>query len=180
MRLHSFHIFLPTMLAVILALVASTSLNAQPARTGTNLNTKSIPSEVLQLTEPDEVGRIRKLLVDGRKDEALGAARDYIAEVERIALPQEKQRKYYAWNAYCTVLTSHQRVDEAIQACSTAMAFDPSKWSAVNNRGTAKFVGGRFREAMADYQAALSMVDEENARVRETIQHNIALLQERL
>jgi len=45
----------------------------------------------------------------------------------------------------------------------------------LNNRGTAKFVGGRIAEALSDYQAALLMVDESNERVRATIEHNISL-----
>ena len=53
------------------------------------------------------------------------------------------------------MLTSLQRVEEAIAACSSAMGFEPRKWSALNNRGTAKFVAGRIEEALSDYQAAL-------------------------
>ena len=155
-------------------------LQAQPTRTGTNLNSKAIPSDVLMLQAPDEVERIRQLLVDGKKNDALDAAQAYLDEVERTAYKQhEATRKYYAWNAYCTVLTSLQRVEDAIAACSTAMAFEPGKWSAVNNRGTAKFVGGRLDEALADYQAALMMVEDNDHRVRETILHNIALVEER-
>jgi Flp pilus assembly protein TadD len=77
------------------------------------------------------------------------------------------------------VLTSLQRVEDAIAACSTAMALEPGKWSAVNNRGTAKFVGGRWNEALADYNSALGMVDVENEAARDTIEHNIALVRER-
>ena len=159
--------------------IVSATVQAQPARTGTNLNSKSMPSEVLMLQEPDEVERIRKLLMDGRKDTALTAAENYIAEVERTTLRHETMKKYYAWNAYCTVLTSLQRVEEAVAACSTAMAFEPGKWSAVNNRGTAKFVGGRLEEALSDYRSALNMVSEENESVRTTIQHNIGLVEDR-
>jgi Flp pilus assembly protein TadD len=155
-------------------------LHAQPTRTGTNLNSKAISSDVLMLQAPDEVERIRQLLLDGRKNDALIAAEAYIDEVERTAYKQhESNRKYYAWNAYCTVLTSLQRVEDAIAACSTAMGFEPGKWSAVNNRGTAKFVGGRLEAAMSDYQLALRMVSENNNQVRETILHNISLVEER-
>lgn len=153
---------------------------AQPARTGTNLNSKAIPSEVLMLTEPDEVATIRQYLNDGKKADALRAAEAYVDEVERLSLRHESERKYYAWNAYCTVLTSLQRVEDAIAACSTAMAFEPGKWSAVNNRGTAKFVGGMYEEALVDYQAAMTLVAEENRPARETIQHNINLVKDRL
>jgi len=163
---------------VITSLLASAAI-AQPSRTGTNLNAKAIPSEVLMLQQPDEVERIRQLMMVGRKSDARIAAEEYIEKVERNALRQEKQTRYYAWNAYCTVLTSLQRVEDAIAACSTAMALEPGKWSAVNNRGTAKFVGGRWNEALADYNSALGMVDVENEAARDTIEHNIALVRER-
>ncbi len=160
-------------------LLVAQPLQAQTARTGTNLKSKAIPSDVLMLQEPDEVETIRQYLNDGRKADALRHAEAYLEEVDRVALKHETERYYYAWNAYCTVLTSLQRVDDAIAACSTAMTFEPGKWSAVNNRGTAKFVGGRYDEALMDYQAALMLADQDNTQVRATIQHNISLLEDR-
>jgi len=154
------------------------ALQAEQVRTGTNLNSKSIPSQILMLQKPDEVETIRQLLIDGKKNAALAAAEDYLEKVDKTTLRHEKLPRYYAWNAYCTVLTSLNKVEEAIAACSTAMAIDPDKWSAVNNRGTAKFIGGMLQDALADYQAAMTMVEEDNRNVRETIEHNIALAQQ--
>ena len=169
-----------TILTIILSTVMiSAQVQAQPTRAGTNLNSKSINSAVLQLVEPDEVGRIRQLMIDGRKNDALVAAEKYVAEVERVLLPHESLKKYYAYNAYCTVLTSHGHVEEAISACSTAMSLEPAKWSAVNNRGTANLVGGRIEDALQDYNAALSMVEEGNSNAQDTILHNIMLAEER-
>ena len=165
-------------LLTILALT-SVELNAQPTRAGTNLNAKSITSTVLQLHGSDEVNRIRQLLVDGRKNDALEAAENYIEEVELTVLPHEKQRQYYAWNAYCTVLISHNRVEDAISACSRAMELQPERWPAVNNRGTAYFVGRMWDEALSDYQTALGLIGEGQDNVRETIEFNIGLLNER-
>lgn len=165
--------------AVVATILLTNSVQAQPARTGTNTKSKAIPSEVLMLQEPDEVETIRKLLVNGRKNDALKAAEKYIEKVDRTALRHETLPKYYAWNAYCTVLTSLQRIEEAIGACSMAMEYEPGKWSAVNNRGTAKFVGGMLDQALADYQKAMTMVSRENLSARETIQHNITLLEAR-
>ena len=153
-------------------------LQAEPERTGTNVNSKSIPSQILMLQKPDEVETIRQLLMDGRKTAALTAAENYLEKVNRTTLRHEKLPRYYVWNAYCTVLTSLNKVEEAIAACSTAMAIDSDKWSAVNNRGTAKFVGGMLQDALADYRAAMTMVDEDNRKARETIEHNIALAQQ--
>ena len=160
-------------------LFSSFELQAQPTRAGTHLNSKSIQSSVLQLVEPDEVGRIRQLMVDGKKSDALIASERYVEEVERTLLPHESLKKYYAYNAYCTVLTSHGRVDEAISACSTAMELEPAKWSAVNNRGTANLVGGRVEDALEDYNSALTLVEDGNASAQDTILHNIMLAEER-
>jgi tetratricopeptide (TPR) repeat protein len=160
-------------------LLLTQALQAQTARTGTNLRSKAIPSDVLMLHGPDEVETIRQYLNDGRKADALRHAEAYIDKIDRVALKHETKRQYYAWNAYCTVLTSLQRVEDAIAACSTAMSFEPGKWSAVNNRGTAKFVGGRYDEALMDYQAALMLVDQENTQVHDTIRHNMSLLEDR-
>ena len=168
-----------TLAGLCAGLLVTQSLQAQTARTGTNLRSKAIPSDVLMLHEPDEVETIRQYLNDGRKADALRQAEAYLEEVDRVALKHETERYYYAWNAYCTVLTSLQRVEDAIAACSTAMAFEPGKWSAVNNRGTAKFVGGRYDEALMDYQAALMLADQDNTQVHETIRHNISLLEDR-
>lgn len=168
-----------TIIVLASAALFASSLQAQTRRTGTNLNSKAIPSQVLVLQEPDEVESIRQQLIDGKKNDALMAAEAYIRKVDRTALRHETLEKYYAWNAYCTVLTSLQRVEEAIAACTTAMDYEPGKWSAVNNRGTAKFVGGMLDEALADYQTAMALAGEENNAVRETIQHNISLLEDR-
>ena len=165
-----------TLASVLGVLAVSINIiQAQPSRTGTNLNSKAIPLQILKLREADEVGRIRQLLKDGKKDDALIASSNYLLEVDRNTLRHESLSKYYAWNAYCTVLTSLKRVDEAISACTTAMAIEPNKWSAVNNRGTAKHIGGMLQDALTDYNEALSMVDEANRGARETIQHNISL-----
>jgi tetratricopeptide (TPR) repeat protein len=159
--------------------VLNVDVQAQPTRTGTNLNSKSIPSTILMLQAPDEVERMRKLITDGKKNDALIAAENYLEEIERTTLPHQLEKKYYAWNAYCTVLTSLGRVNDAIAACSKAMEFQPGKWSAVNNRGTANFVGSRWQDALSDYRTALTLVGEDNSRVRQTIQHNIRLVEQR-
>ncbi len=171
--IHSFSI----MLCLVLA---NSALQAQQARTGTNLKSKSMPYTTLHLNEPDEVSRIRELMVQGKKGEALSAAENYIKKVERLLLPGETIQKYYAYNAYCTVLTSHGRIEEAVNSCSAAMEQEPLKWSAVNNRGTAKLVGGEVEEALSDYRTALSLVEDGNASAQDTILHNITLAEGRL
>jgi Flp pilus assembly protein TadD len=50
----------------------------------------------------------------------------------------------------------------------------PQRWSAINNRGTARYVAGRYAEALADYRLALRVAPGEPEIVA-TIEHNIAL-----
>ena len=168
-----------TSLMLVGIVLFNVDVQAQPTRTGTNLNSKAISSSILILHAPDEVETMRVLLTEGKKNDALIAAEKYLVEIERTTLPHQSRKKYYAWNAYCTVLTSLGRVDDAIAACSLAMEYEPEKWSAVNNRGTAHFVGRRWQEAMSDYRTALVLVSEENNQDRQTIEHNIMLVEQR-
>ena len=135
-----------TSLMLVGIVLFNVDVQAQPTRTGTNLNSKAISSSILMLQAPDEVETMRVLLTEGKKNDALIAAEKYLVEIGRTTLPHQSRKKYYAWNAYCTVLTSLGRVDDAIEACSLAMEYEPEKWSAVNNRGTAHFVGRRCRK----------------------------------
>lgn len=168
------------MIPCMLLLLVWHPAHAQPARTGSNLNSSSTPTQVLMLMPPDEVERIRSLLSENRKDEALMASEDYLQKLARRTLLHETSAFYFGWNANCTVLTSLGRVDEAIAACSTAMDYEPTYWSAVNNRGTAKLVGGFVEQALSDYRAALTLVGEGDSSGRDTILFNIALAEARL
>ena len=168
-----------TSLMLVGIVLFNVDVQAQSTRTGTNLNSKAISSSILILHAPDEVETMRVLLTEGKKNDALIAAEKYLVEIERTTLPHQSRKKYYAWNAYCTVLTSLGRVDDAIEACSLAMEYEPEKWSAVNNRGTAHFVGRRWQEAMSDYRTALVLVSEKNNQDRQTIEHNIMLVEQR-
>ena len=167
-----------TSMMLVSIVLLNVDVQAQPTRTGTNLNSKAISSSTLMLQVPDEVEAMRTLLKEGKKNDALIAAEKYLDKIERTTLLHQSRKKYYAWHAYCTVLTSLGRVDDAIAACSLAMEYEPEKWSAVNNRGTAHFVGRRWEDALSDYRTALILVSGNN-RDRRTIEHNIMLVEER-
>jgi tetratricopeptide (TPR) repeat protein len=160
-----------TSMMLVSIVLLNVDVQAQPTRTGTNLNSKAISSSTLMLQVPDEVEAMRTLLKEGKKNDALIAAEKYLDKIERTTLLHQSRKKYYAWNAYCTVLTS-------LAACSLAMEYEPEKWSAVNNRGTAHFVGRRWEDALSDYRTALILVSGNN-RDRRTIEHNIMLVEER-
>lgn len=149
----------------------------QSSRTGSLTGADSSPLHVLQLNMPDEVETIRKLLQQGHKQDALRLAEKYITKLENTRSREEKLPRYYAYNALCTVLTSLGRLDEAIERCTEAMGF-ARKWSAANNRGTAKLLAGRYDEALADYELALSLAPLGHEGIIDTIMHNIFLTQE--
>jgi Flp pilus assembly protein TadD len=170
-------IFKHAWLAGLLLLVWTFEANAQ--RTGTWLDSKAIPSVVETWVNSDEIDAIRDLLEQGRKTEALAAAEKHVAEVELTSLKNETSPRYYAYNALCTVLTSIGKAQEAVDACTTAMQLEPTRWSAVNNRGTAWLVMNNPATALADYQLALLLAPDGNAGIISTIEHNISLAQQR-
>lgn len=157
----------------------SSFVMAEATRAGSHLESNSIPSYVVQMNTLDEVDRIRQLLTAGENRQALKAALDYIEKVEKITLVHETSRRYYAYNALCSAHTSVGETEAAIAACDTAMSLEPTKWSAVNNRGTANLIAGKLTQALEDYQLALMKAPKGNVAIAETIEHNIHLVEAR-
>ncbi len=136
---------------------------------------------VLQLNESSVLDDIQKLLNDGKSEEAVDLARRNLESFDRtlrVAPDERLPARYFALNALCVALTQHGDSDEAIQACSQAISILPQRWSAINNRGTAKYVAGRYGEALSDYRLALRVAPPEENIVA-TIEHNIDLTVQR-
>lgn len=157
--------------------VVSNVALAQVNRTGSHLNSNTVTSVIVQLNDPSEVKHIRELLDAGRDEKALEAARTYVEQTNTALY--ETLARYYAYNALCTVLTSVGQLTQAIENCTIAMPLAPDKWSAVNNRGTAKLLAGMYTEALEDYRLALSLIPSGEKGVIGNIQHNISLVEER-
>ena len=135
---------------------------------------RAYPESVLWLTQPQEITAIRLLLQEGEKERAVKKARDYAAILENVGGAEAKRRRYYALSALCAALTSTGELNEAIDTCSQAIALYPTRWQALNNRGTAYYVSGQIDLAFTDYRKALNQVGVSEA-VTDLIQHNIRL-----
>ena len=145
-------------------------------QTGTRIkDVDNIASEsVFWLKQPHEINTILKLIQEGEKERAVKKARGYVASLENVRGAEAKQRRYYAFSALCAALTSTGELNEAIDTCSQAIALYPTRWQALNNRGTAYYVSSQFDLALTDYWKALNQVGV-SEEVTDLIQHNIRL-----
>ena len=147
---------------------------AQPTGTRIKEVDSTYPESVLWFGQPHEITDIRLLLQAGKKERAVEKARAYVASLENVGGAEARQRRYYGLNALCAALTSTGELNEAIDTCSRAIKLYPTRWQALNTRGTAYYVSGQIDLALRDYRQALSQVKESETRT-DLIQHNIRL-----
>jgi Flp pilus assembly protein TadD len=145
-------------------------------QTGTRIKegVSSYPESVVWLTQPYEITVIRQLLQERKKEQAVQKARDYVASLENRRGFEAEQRRYYAFSALCAALTSTGELDEAVDTCSRAIELYPTRWEALNNRGTAYYISGQIDLALTDYRKALNQMGTSEA-VTDLIKHNIKL-----
>ena len=126
-------------------------------------------TNAIWLNDPPEFKRIPKLLRQGRTGEA-------VKQAERLAgLRMPTRMRYDALNLLCTARAQHGALEDALAACSKAIALKPRGWQALNNRGTVLLQAGRPADALQDYQRALAA--KPNSAV---IQHNVEQARARL
>ena len=150
--------------AVSILLCATTQAGAQSI----SFN-QSGSNSAIWLNDPPEFKRIPKLLRQGRTDEA-------VKQAERLAgLRMPVRMRYDALNLLCTAQAQHGALEDALTACSKAIALRPRGWQALNNRGTVLLKAGRPADALQDYQRALAA--KPNSTV---IRHNVEQARSRL
>ena len=169
-------IILMALLCLLFLSSARYQVAAQETGTRIKEGARTYPEAVVWLTQPHEITAIRMLLQEGQKELAVEKAREYAASLENVRGAEAKQRHYYALSALCAALTSTGELNEAIDACSKAIELYPTRWQALNNRGTAHYVSGQFDSALTDYRKALDQ-DGASEAVAELIQHNIRLVE---
>lgn len=150
-------------------------------QTGSRLDSRTTRPMVLQLNSSSVTDEIQRLLNDGETDEAVALARRNLESFDhtlRVSTREVLPARYFALNALCVALTQQGEADEAADVCSEAITILPDRWSAINNRGTARYVAQRYGEALADYRLALRVAPPDPAIVA-TIEHNINLTIER-
>ena len=179
------------MMTRILNLICSTLLCAlmihapaasqSDAQTGSRLESRTTRPMVLQLNESSVLDEIQRLLNDGDTAGAVELARDNLESFDhtlRVDLDERLPARYFALNALCVALTAHGEPEAAEDVCTEAIGILPQRWSAINNRGTARYVAGRYGEALADYRLALRVAPQDENTIA-TIEHNIELAVQR-
>jgi len=171
----------PLLAAMIAALVALPAAAVDRVdRTGSRVGSNATGRTVIRFSEPSETRRVLSLLEGGETDAALAYAEDYLASLDSVSIVGGSgplNERYYALNALCAVLTRISRLDEAIARCTEAIEIVPTRWTAVNNRGTVYYLQGNYVRALEDYQRALELARGSD---RETVEHNVALAEERI
>lgn len=146
-------------------------------QTGTQLDNRTARPMVLQINESSTVSEVQRLLNIGETDAAVALARRHLGSFERtlrISMEEVLPARYFALNALCVALTQQGETQEAADTCTQAIRLLPDRWSAINNRGTARYVAARYGEALSDYRLALRVAPPDPGIVA-TIEHNIEL-----
>lgn len=180
MSLPAIRMAVPQLIIVAMAIAAATA-DAE-SQTGTRVDSEASKLAVVQLHESSTVDEVQRLLEQGRIDEAVALAREYVDTVEGQVFIGEGDavpETYFAWNSLCIALTKSRDYDEAIAACERAIRIQPNRWTAINNRGTAHYAAGSYEAALQDYRDALRVAPAESG-TRGTIEHNIVLAEARI
>lgn len=176
-----------TMLTAALAVCALPQQLAAQRRTdiettGSRVGSTAQDVAVIRMNQDAEIAEILALIEAGDDRAAVDRARAYVESL-RAARPADESpasgARYFALNALCIALTRTGEIDEALSTCTSAIELAPKRWTALNSRGSAHFAARDYASALADYRAARSLLDADDDPV-ETIEHNIALTEQRL
>jgi len=156
-------------------LVALTASAASAQNTGSRLpeGDSNHPREIIRFDEPGELKKIRKLIPQGKLEEARRLARSLMNG------DPSPDMQYAGLNAKCAIETHAGNIDTAIEACNRALRIRPRHWMALNSRGTVHFVAQRFEAALEDYRTALRYLPKDSNEA-EIVRNNIALAERRL
>ena len=151
--------------------------DSMPAPTGSRLSGSATPRVVIQFQEPQEIERIRSLVNWGELESALSLSQSYVEYTENAG--SSAVTRYSAYNALCLVHAKMNNYSLAIEVCSTAIDLLPSRWTALNTRGTVKLVIKDYAGALEDFEAALKNAGSRD-EVLGVINHNIDLAKARM
>jgi len=149
------------------------------AQTGSRVGSNAYPTTITWFNNPDEVDEVRRLLQEGKAQQAVELARKFLRSLNNVNAINTFQYRYAGLNALCAALTRTGDLNEAIDTCTRAIDIIPGHWQAVNSRGTAYYVSGQYQSALEDYRQALNLGSDSDL-VAELIQHNIRLAEVKL
>ena len=134
----------------------------------------------IHLGNSETLKSIRRMINEGKTDDAVRESRKFIERLEINSRSGATSRyEYDAYNALCISLTSNKQFEEAIEACDTAIEISPSRWEALNSRGTLNYKTGQYTQALNDYRLALEKAPD-TGRIRKVIEHNINISESRV
>lgn len=165
--------------ALLLSAALGYGISGSFAQTGSRLGVSSQPQTTIWMGPPGEIAEIRSLLQQGEKEKAITAARKFLAFVETDASHGSGYYQYYALNALCAALSTDGQLDEAASRCDRAIKMRPSRWEAINSRGTVHYAAGRYAAAVSDYRRALEL-EPDSGDVTILLRHNLELAEGRL
>ena len=173
---------LPGAFVIITLIAAQSALAADDPiqRTGSRIGSDTSSRTVIPINQTSELASIRKLLAAGENAAAIARAEDYLKSLDsaNIVGVNPAQQRYDTLNLLCTALTKGGRLDEALARCTEAIELLPTRWSAVNNRGTVRYAQRNFAAALEDYRLARDLVHERDDRL--LVEHNIVLTNAKL
>ncbi len=147
------------------------------AQTGSRLGGGSQHVMAIMINPDNEMSIVADLLRNGYPEAVVKRLKKYMRIVAVTGLPLGY--KYQGLNALCNAYTAMGEKEEAIKACTQAIALFPRRWEAFNTRGAAYHVRGDYTEATADYKRALKLV-RNNARFTKIIKGNLAMVASKL
>lgn len=159
-------------LSLTLCVTASHAQNVEPW-------TGAVVGETIDIGSDGDLKNIRQLINEGKIEAAVRMAEKFVNSVSSPGLAQRTTSHYYnGYNALCISLTAHKEYERAMEACDTAVQHEPSKWLAVNSRGSLKYKMKNFSAALNDYRTALENAPK-TKNITRIIEHNIKISEAR-
>jgi len=134
----------------------------------------------INLGNNEVLKNIRLLINQGKTGDAVREAEKFVYRVTSPGLAQQTSRFYYdGYNALCISLTAHKEYERAMTACDTAVQNKPTKWIAINSRGSLNYKMGNFSAALNDYRKALENAPN-TEHITRILEHNIKISEARV
>ena len=142
--------------------------------------TGAISGTTFDLGNGTNLKNIRRLLNEGKTEAAVRVSKKTLAALENGFRTGHVSESFYdAYNALCISLTANGEYEEAMDACNSAIKQYPSRWMALNSRGSLNFKSGKFDAALSDYQKALKGAPNTTLITR-VLEHNVEISQAKI
>ncbi|MBT5072707.1 MAG: hypothetical protein HOJ34_08945 [Kordiimonadaceae bacterium] len=142
--------------------------------------TGTIAGSNIDLSSGRALVGIRSMINKGETENAVRASQRYVNELtSETRSGRTNNILYDAYNALCISLTANSEYEDALEACNNAIDHTPSRWLALNSRGTLNYKTGKYSDALTDYRSALENAPNQVSATR-VIEHNIRISEARI